>query len=68
MIWVLRKTSIVGYKKWVILEDCTLDLKRDQTYERSSWTKTTTIVDDHQEIANTYNSHIIWLHDAFDSI
>jgi hypothetical protein len=39
--------------------DYTLDLKKDQPRGGSSQIKTPTIVEDHQETANTHNSHLI---------
>jgi hypothetical protein len=46
-------------KEGVVLGDYTLDLKRDQPHGGLSQIKTPIIVEDHQETANTYKSHLI---------
>jgi hypothetical protein len=46
-------------KEEFVLADYTLDLKRDQSHGISSQIKNPIIVEDRQETANTYNSHLI---------
>jgi hypothetical protein len=46
-------------KEGVVLGYYTLDLKRDQSHGGLSQIKTPIIVEDHQETANTYKSHLI---------